>query len=223
MYLLPALHQDARTIFQTVQEKYEYKYTQQIEDTAIELTGGHMQYLYLLHIILYEKLKKQTLEKLSQNTIKSWVLEDEQVKLLSEEIFEGLSKSEQETVKNLTSGKKVTQTRDNKYLFDTGIIKDNSFFSPLFEDYLQKKTQNTETIEFSKKEHLLYTHLLQNSGEICERDAIIHAVWPESEETGVSDWTIDRLVARLRHKLGLQKSDQKIVTVKTRGYKLVQS
>jgi DNA-binding winged helix-turn-helix (wHTH) protein len=88
---------------------------------------------------------------------------------------------------------------------------------------LQKKTQNTESIEFSKKEHLLYSLLLDKSGEICERDTIIHAVWPESEEIGVSDWTIDRLVARLRHKLLIQKSDNKIVTVKTRGYKLVQS
>ncbi|MBI2599147.1 helix-turn-helix domain-containing protein, partial [Candidatus Curtissbacteria bacterium] len=52
------------------------------------------------------------------------------------------------------------------------------------------------------------------------REEIIEHVWPEVEELGVSDWTIDRLVARLRMKLKNQKSKYQIVTVKTRGYKL---
>jgi DNA-binding response OmpR family regulator len=47
-------------------------------------------------------------------------------------------------------------------------------------------------------------------------------VWPEYEEFGVSDWTIDRLIARLRAKLKQQQSTYTIVTVKTRGYKLVE-
>jgi DNA-binding winged helix-turn-helix (wHTH) protein len=46
-------------------------------------------------------------------------------------------------------------------------------------------------------------------------------VWPEVEELGVSDWAIDRLVARVRNKLKLQKSGFEIQTIKTRGYKLI--
>jgi len=48
-------------------------------------------------------------------------------------------------------------------------------------------------------------------------------VWPEVEGLGVSDWAIDRLVARVRSKLKKQKSKVRIVTVKTRGYKLIKS
>jgi len=39
-------------------------------------------------------------------------------------------------------------------------------------------------------------------------------------EFGVSDWAIDRLVARVRVKLPQQNSPYEIVTVRTRGYKL---
>jgi len=151
------------------------------------------------------------------------ILSDERVTLQSEEIFEGLSKEEQDTVKKLASGKTVSPGKNTKYLFDSGIIQDSKFFSPLFTSFLKTKAKSSESIEFSKKEHLLFSLLLERIDEICERDTIIHNVWPESEEIGVSDWTIDRLVARLRNKLAIQKSNYKIVTVKTRGYKLVQT
>ena len=56
-----------------------------------------------------------------------------------------------------------------------------------------------------------------------EREEIIQAVWPEVEEVGVSDWAIDRLVARLRAKLKSQNAKVEIQTVKTRGYKMTES
>ena len=96
-------------------------------------------------------------------------------------------------------------------------------FSPLFENFLDReieKKEQGEGGEFTKKEKMLYEHLLQNLDKVCERERIIEAVWPESEELGVSDWTIDRLVARLREKLKQQKSKFNVVTVKTRGFKL---
>jgi DNA-binding winged helix-turn-helix (wHTH) protein len=57
--------------------------------------------------------------------------------------------------------------------------------------------------------------------DVCERERIIERVWPEAETFGVSDWAIDRLVARLRNKLKSQNAKEEIITVKTRGYKLI--
>ncbi|MBI2025734.1 helix-turn-helix domain-containing protein, partial [Candidatus Kaiserbacteria bacterium] len=74
-----------------------------------------------------------------------------------------------------------------------------------------------------KKEHLLYTLLDQHVNDICEREKIVETVWPEYSEFGVSDWAIDRLVARVRSKLKRQKSLYEIVTIRTRGYKLAQA
>ena len=62
--------------------------------------------------------------------------------------------------------------------------------------------------------------MVESYEHILEREKIISYVWPEEEEFGVSDWTIDRLVARLRAKLLAQKSEYQLVTVKTRGFKL---
>jgi len=99
----------------------------------------------------------------------------------------------------------------------------DEIFSPLFESFLDReieKKQQGNGLDFTKKEKALYEHLLRSLDKVCEREKIIEAVWPESEELGVSDWTIDRLVARLREKLKNQKGKYQIVTVKTRGFKL---
>ena len=53
------------------------------------------------------------------------------------------------------------------------------------------------------------------------QEQIIEAVWPETVSLGVTDWAIDRLVARVRAKLKDHDKNYEIVTVKTRGYKLV--
>ncbi len=78
-------------------------------------------------------------------------------------------------------------------------------------------------VELSKKENSLFNFLKSKVGTVCEREEIIKAVWPEVEEFGISDWAIDRLVARLRVKLKSQKAKFEIQTVKTRGYKMVES
>ncbi|MBI4079495.1 MAG: helix-turn-helix domain-containing protein, partial [Candidatus Levybacteria bacterium] len=76
-------------------------------------------------------------------------------------------------------------------------------------------------VEFTKKEHLLFDFLHKHLNEIAEREDIIQAVWPEVTTLGVSDWAVDRLVARVRAKLKQKKSPFEIQTIKTRGYKLV--
>jgi len=94
---------------------------------------------------------------------------------------------------------------------------------PLLLDVPKKNITLEEKVELSKKENQLIKLLEERVDDICEREEIIEKVWPEMESFGVSDWAIDRLVARLRNKLKLQKSPYEIVTIKTRGYKLIKS
>ena len=101
-------------------------------------------------------------------------------------------------------------------------------FSPLFEHYIkqvEKRALNNSdgTIEFTKKENLLFNFLKDSINLVCEREQIVEKVWPEVEALGVSDWAIDRLIARVRNKLKLQKSQFEVQTVRTRGYKLVEA
>lgn len=99
----------------------------------------------------------------------------------------------------------------------------NQFFSPIFSYYLEhlrNSIDGKQLVEFTKKEHMLFNFLQNCKEEICEREKIVQEVWPEVEAFGVSDWAIDRLIARVRGKLKLSNSKFAIKTVKTRGYKL---
>ncbi len=224
MYLMPAKAKDAEIMHNSIVHRYNQPYPDEIKQSLIKITGGHMQYLYLAGIIMYEKVNGKPFKASSHDDLLELLLQDERIKLQSEEIFESLTKEEQNALKKVAQQKQKTVPKDSQYLTHTGIINKSTVFSPLFESYvLQLSKSGSESIEFSKKEHQLYTLLMENINQICERDTIISAVWPEYEELGVSDWTIDRLVARLRQKLNAQKSSYSIATVKTRGYKLVQS
>ncbi|HZE87091.1 MAG TPA: helix-turn-helix domain-containing protein, partial [Methylomirabilota bacterium] len=136
------------------------------------------------------------------------------------------TKEEKRVLVQIAKGQIVTNEDKAKavYLWDTGFVINETVFSSLLKYYLLQKDQEDdkkeEIIHLTRKEHLFFSVLEGQKGEICEREKIIETVWPEYKDFGVSDWAIDRLVARVRVKLRKQKSDSEIVTVRTRGYKL---
>ncbi len=76
-------------------------------------------------------------------------------------------------------------------------------------------------VELSPKEFALLAHLNEHCGQVCSKDAIGNAVWPEYHE-GVYDYQVENLVRRLRAKLELDPANpQLLVTVRGLGYKLV--
>ncbi|MBN1178796.1 MAG: FHA domain-containing protein [Anaerolineae bacterium] len=78
-----------------------------------------------------------------------------------------------------------------------------------------------QAIALSPKEFALLAHLYANRGEVCSKDAIGCAVWPEYEE-GVYDYQIENLVRRLRSRIESDPSNpQMLLTVRGLGYRLV--
>jgi len=77
--------------------------------------------------------------------------------------------------------------------------------------------------KLSKKEYELIRLLYRNAGNICSRDEIIEAVWPESQDpSAISDATIDQLIHRLREKVEPEPaSPSRIISKKAFGYMLV--
>ncbi|MBN1439363.1 MAG: winged helix-turn-helix domain-containing protein [Anaerolineales bacterium] len=72
------------------------------------------------------------------------------------------------------------------------------------------------------KEALLLAYLQKHAGEICSKDDLIRAVWPEDRvfERGVRDDSLAQLVRRLREKVEADPSHPaKIQTVTGRGYR----
>ena len=245
IYIKPANSKDTKIVFDAFKKRYKISPKRMFEKKLIDASGGHIQYVHLAIIILEKEMKRK---KVSEREILDAISKDERINLQSEEIWESLNKKEQKVLLKVYKDEKISnqEQRDAQYLWETGIVYprrgETSFiklrlksqrgetsyskyqiFSPLFGNYLDKeieKEEQGEGGEFTKKEKMLYEHLFKNLSKVCERERIIEAVWPESEELGVSDWTIDRLVARLREKLKIQKSKYQVVTVKTRGFKL---
>jgi DNA-binding response OmpR family regulator len=80
---------------------------------------------------------------------------------------------------------------------------------------------NRQVVTLAPKEFDLLAYLHDRVGQVCSKDDIGQAVWPEYQE-GVYDYQIENLVRRLRSKLEPDPaSPQLLLTVRGRGYKLV--
>ncbi len=224
MSIKPAKKDDALIIFETLKKRYHLHLAENLEESVLSYVDGYVQYAQLALILLQEKREKifADTEKLFQ-----LLVSDERIHLQSEELWESLTSEEQTIAKKIMLFSPIApiDKKQGEYLWTTGMVSEkNKFFSPIFLYYLEHLYNNREinqTIEFTKKEHMLFNFLQNCQEEVCEREKIVEQVWPEVEAFGVSDWAIDRLVARVRGKLKLGKSKFAIKTVKTRGYKLV--
>ena len=78
-----------------------------------------------------------------------------------------------------------------------------------------------QAVALAPKEFALVAHLYEHRGEVCSKDDIGAAVWPEYQE-GVYDYQIENLVRRLRSKLEHDPGEpQLLLTVRGLGYKLL--
>ncbi|MEX0785455.1 MAG: winged helix-turn-helix domain-containing protein, partial [Dehalococcoidia bacterium] len=63
--------------------------------------------------------------------------------------------------------------------------------------------------------------LYERAGDLCSRDTIIGAVWPDEEATGISEQAVDSLVHRVRERLRAAGATKPlIVTVRGQGFRL---
>ncbi len=77
-----------------------------------------------------------------------------------------------------------------------------------------------QVVALAPKEFDLLAYLYRRQGEVCSKDEIGTAVWPEYQD-GVFDYQIENLVRRLRSKLEPDPaSPQMLLTIRGRGYKL---
>lgn len=78
-----------------------------------------------------------------------------------------------------------------------------------------------QVVSLAPKEFDLLAYLFAHQGQVCSKDEIGTAVWPEYQD-GVFDYQIENLVRRLRAKLEPDPaSPQLLLTIRGRGYKLI--
>lgn len=81
---------------------------------------------------------------------------------------------------------------------------------------------NRKAVGLSPKEYQLVAYLYERRGQVCSKDEIGHAVWPEYEAGGIFDYQIENLVRRLRTRIEVDPANpQLLFTVRGLGYKLM--
>jgi len=84
------------------------------------------------------------------------------------------------------------------------------------------RTPVFNTSQLTAKEHALLAFLQSRVGQVCEKDDIIRAVWPEDKviSHGIRDDSLAQLVRRLREKVEPDAASPRyILTVAGRGYR----
>jgi DNA-binding response OmpR family regulator len=78
-----------------------------------------------------------------------------------------------------------------------------------------------QAVALSPKEFALLSYLYERRGQVCSKDDIGNAVWPEYLD-GVYDYQIENLVRRLRSRIEPDPANPLLLlTERGRGYKLV--
>jgi DNA-binding response OmpR family regulator len=76
-------------------------------------------------------------------------------------------------------------------------------------------------VTLAPKEYALLAYLYERGGQVCSKDDIGEAVWPEYQE-GIFDYQVENLIRRLRSKLEPDPANpQMLLTLRGLGYKLV--
>lgn len=76
--------------------------------------------------------------------------------------------------------------------------------------------RNDEEIQLTQKEFALLEYLVRHKGAVCRRNRIIEHVWDIHFDYSTS--VLDVFINSLRKKLGLEKSDDLIQTIRGIGY-----
>jgi len=105
---------------------------------------------------------------------------------------------------------------------DPDITYRDTFFPALEVDVAAGVVRlNRHVVTLSAKEFALLAYLYEHSGQVCSKDDIAAAVWPEYQ-ADVYDYQIENLMRRLRTKLEPDPANpQMLLTIRRLGYKLM--
>ncbi len=219
VYIKPLSFPDFTSLVAIHAARYGIRITAAVNKWLYQITGGHVHYVLLCLIVMQENKQNLT----AKTKLFAMFNKDERINMESEELFSSLDESEQNLVLKIAA-KKPVRIGSGGYLTQTAMVsgKPSAIFSPFFSDYLADISlrQQQSPAALTRKENILYGLLMEKENTIVSREELALGIWPEYKEIGVSDWSIDRLVSRLRSKLKQMSPEFQIKTIRTRGFKL---
>jgi hypothetical protein len=196
--------------------------------TTIELAGGHPGLLLAIAHSLSGETEIQYAPRPRAECMKVW---------------SQLSEQEQASLASLTADASAgLPAGRERRLRQYGLIRDGQLFSPLFRQFVQRRTQTAAVAErgidldldsgdvfvdgmripvLTDLEFRLIKLLYDRRDKITDKYKIVEGVWGEDYLEEVDDARVEKLVSRLRSKIEADPSSpQYLTTLRGRGYKL---
>jgi DNA-binding winged helix-turn-helix (wHTH) protein len=244
----PMVERDARWIARQMAERLNVSFSEVEIRQLIDVTGGLPAFMKLACIALAEG------ELSKGETSSTWtekLLTRPEFQRNCQEIWDDLASEEQNALIALSAGadEQALEPDPVVYLEQTGLLvrpvpgEQATIFSPILSRFLIQQRGETAgvlelhprtravlrngvplNIELTAHEDRLLSFFLERPGEICTKDILMRAVWPdEALLEGVRDDRLAQLIKRLREKIEptLTKPTY-IQTVRGRGYRFVQ-
>jgi hypothetical protein len=242
----PMNERDARWIARQMAERLNTTFTEAEVTQLIEVTGGLPAFMKLGCSALAEG----ALDKGGSAQI--WteqLLARLEFERNCEEIWNDLLPEEQNVLAALTSGANELQVDQNvvAYLEQGGLLirpapdAEHNIFSPILERFISRQRGAGPGIlewdpttgevrrggvfldvDLTAHEHRLLSYFQNHPDEICQKDDLMRAVWPDEKWAG-SDDRLAQLIKRLRQKIEPDPGNPTYIqTVRGRGYRFVQ-
>ncbi len=244
-WLGPMVERDAGWVARQMAARFEIAFTGEDVARVLTLTGRLPAFLKAAFTSLAAG------ELGSQERQGDWgdqLLRRDDIRRECGELWDGLTDAQRVVLLEVMFGSLPTGIEDKSlaYLEKLGLVVGNGeyrrVFSPLFEAYVRQSRSpgrpirlHPETrsvwrgdaelpITLTAKEDQLLSYFLKHTGEMCTKDALARAVWPdEIPLEGVRDDRLAQLVRRLREKIEFDPSEPGyILTVHGQGYRFVQ-
>jgi hypothetical protein len=247
LVLQPMSEEDCRHFVAYVESEQGNRLTGERRTWAIELSGGHTGLLERITHILIDVGKGlgPSRQEALEGLMGMWAIQQECRRLWDE-----IEEEERQGLLTLVGGGRLTLgMRETMALLAKGLIVGGAggpwnVFSPVFEVFVERQLDALRQgppggIEYhaesgqivldgrdisrnlSAEQYSFLAYLCQYPGQVCSRDDIAQAVWPQQSLAGITDAQISQLVKRIRIKIEPDpRRPRYLMTVRGRGYRL---
>ncbi|MBI1879916.1 MAG: winged helix-turn-helix transcriptional regulator [Chloroflexi bacterium] len=242
----PMVERDARWLARQMAERLQTTFAEPEVARLIAVTGGLPAFMKAACLALADRAIRPG--QSSQSWTQQLLVRPE-FQRNCQDIWADLTPQEQQVLQAISVGvdEKMVDAGTIAYLERTGLLARNALdqtiniFSPIFESFvvqhrgtgagvieLHPKTRAVMrdgmalNIELTPSEDRLLSYFLEHPGEICDKDTLMRAVWPD-EQMVIGDSRLAQLVKRLREKIEMDPDQPTYIqTARGRGYRFVQ-
>jgi hypothetical protein len=242
----PMVERDARWIARQMAERWQTTFAGEDVARVISLAGRLPVFLKVGFTLLASGVLT------GKEDMHSWerqLLRRPEIRRQCHELWDDLTDAQRMALLEAMAGFPTSSVKSGalEYLQSLGLVTQDGgrlrVFSPLFEAFVStvkgspggRIRLHAETravwrgsvqlpVTLTLKEDHLLSYFLEHPGELCTKDALVRAVWPDEVLVeGVRDDRLAQLVKRLREKIEFDPTEPTyIITVHGQGYRFIQ-